>query len=181
MKEYWKIFSIFFKLGLTTIGGGYVMLPLLQRELVEKQKWYSEEEFVDILAIAQSSPGPIVVNAAMLIGYRKLGVFGGILSVFGAVLPAFSIILLVSVFFFEARDNEIVMRLFQGIRPAVVGLIGAAAIGLTKVSIKKAKKSLLLTIISFVMISFLGISPVFALLGATGVGLLFQGLTKEDA
>lgn len=180
MKAYATIFFIFLKLGFTTIGGGYVMLPILQKELVEKRKWYSEESFVDVLAIAQSSPGPIVVNAAMMIGHGRLGFLGGLLAVFGAVLPAFLTILAVSLFFFHVRENKVVAKAFRGIRPAVVGLIFASAVKLSKISMKRAKKSILITLLSFILISFVGLNPIFALLAGTGLGFFVPLLTRED-
>jgi chromate transporter len=179
MKSFLELFLIFFKLGAQTIGGGYVMLPILEKELVEKRKWYSESEFLDIIAIAQSSPGAIVVNAAMTIGHRRLGVIGGLVAVFGAVLPAFCIILLVGTFFFEIRDNEIAKKIFLGIRPAVVGLIGASALRLTKMSMKKTKKCILITILSFTLIVIVKLNPVYALLIGGAVGFLFRDLVRE--
>ncbi len=173
MKEYVELFVLFFKLGAFTIGGGYVMLPLIQKELVEKKGWYTEEEFLDIIAISQSSPGPIVVNAAMVIGTRRLGFLGGLLSVLAAILPPFAIIYLVSIFFFDLRKNPYVVKMLLAIRPAVIGIIFASALRLSKMSLKKSKKSIVFTILSFALIVFFHFNTVSALVSASLVAYVF--------
>ncbi len=182
MKKYIELFLLFFKLGAFTIGGGYVMLPLIEKELVHNKHWYDEEEFLEIIAISQSSPGPIVVNAAMTIGTRKLGVLGGLLAVIGAVIPAFTIIYVASIFFFDFRNNEIASKMFSAIRPAVIGIIFASAIRLAVMSSKKNPKSLIITLISFTLIIVLSFSTIYALLLSAVIGFVYyQARGDKDA
>ncbi len=182
MKKYLELFVLFFKLGAFTIGGGYVMLPLIQKELVEKKKWYNEDEFLEIIAISQSSPGPIVVNAAMTIGTRRVGLFGGLLSVLAAIIPAFTIIYIVSIFFFDFRNEPSVVKMFLAVRPAVIGIIFASALRLSKMALKKRPKSILITGISFLLIVVLGFNTVYALITSALVGFLYYHFVggKDD-
>ncbi|PID82974.1 MAG: chromate transporter [Clostridiales bacterium] len=173
MKNYLELFVLFFKLGAFTIGGGYVMLPLIEKELVDKKKWYNEEEFLEIISISQSSPGPIVINAAMTIGTRRMGFIGGLISVIAAVLPAFSIIFFLSIYFFEFRNKPIAIKMFKSIRPAVVGIILASAIRLTKLVSKKNYKILIITVISFSLIIVLDFKTVYALLISALIGFIY--------
>ncbi len=144
-----------------------------EKELVENKKWYTEEEFLDIIAISQSSPGPIVVNAAMVIGTRRIGVLGGLLSVLAAILPPFIIIYLVSMFFFDLRNNTYVVKMLLAIRPAVIGIIFASALRLSKMSLKKNKKSIIFTALSFSLIVFFQFKTVSALVSAALVAFVF--------
>lgn len=139
-----KLFTTFFKIGAFTIGGGYAMIPLIQREIVDEQHWLEEEEFLNMIALAQAAPGVIAVNSAIFLGYRLAGWRGLILSVLGAVLPSFVIILLIAMAFRNIREIPEVEAVMKGVRPAVVGLLAAAvirmAISFAK-SIKKITKS----------------------------------------
>lgn len=139
-----KLFTTFFKIGAFTIGGGYAMIPLIQREIVDEQHWLEEEEFLNMIALAQAAPGVIAVNSAIFLGYRLAGWRGLILSVLGAVLPSFVIILLIAMAFRNIREIPEVEAVMKGVRPAVVGLLAAAvirmAISFAK-SIQKITKS----------------------------------------
>lgn len=139
-----KLFTTFFKIGAFTIGGGYAMIPLIQREIVDEQHWLEEEEFLNMIALAQAAPGVIAVNSAIFLGYRLAGWRGLILSVLGAVLPSFVIILLIAMAFRNIREIPEVEAVMKGVRPAVVGMLAAAvirmAISFAK-SIKKITKS----------------------------------------
>ncbi len=126
------LFWTFFKIGAFTIGGGYAMVPVIQHEVVSVHQWLSDEEFVDILAIAEATPGPIAVNTASYVGYRHSKLRGSIIATLGVVLPSFLIILLVASFLWGYRDHPMIEKAFLGIRPAVVALIVAGLYKMTK-------------------------------------------------
>ncbi len=125
MKIYWQMFWSFLKIGAFTLGGGYAMIPLIQREVVEKKRWIDEEEFLNMLALAQSAPGVMAANAAIFIGYKMRGWKGIIATLLGSILPSFVIILLIAAVFTRYRELPQIEAIFKGIRPAVVALIAA--------------------------------------------------------
>ncbi len=125
MKIYWEMFWSFLKIGAFTLGGGYAMIPLIQREVVEKKGWINEEEFLNMLALAQSAPGVLAANAAIFIGYKIRGWRGVIATLLGSILPSFVIILLIAAVFTKYRELPALEAIFKGIRPAVVALIAA--------------------------------------------------------
>ncbi len=127
-----RLFTTFFKVGLFSFGGGFAMIPLIQREVIENRRWIDERDFLDILVLAQSTPGPIAVNTAVFVGYKTAGVAGAIMATLGTVLPSFIVILSLALFFAEVRDNRYVDAAFRAMRPAVVALIVAPLIGLVK-------------------------------------------------
>lgn len=143
MNKSLQLFFTFAKIGTFTIGGGYAMIPLIQREVVDNQHWLEEEEFMNMIALAQAAPGVIAVNSAIFLGYRLAGWRGLISSVLGAVLPSFVIILLIAMAFRNIREIPQVEAIMKGMRPAVVGLLAAAVIRMTisfGKSIQKMKK-----------------------------------------
>ena len=127
-----KLFTTFFKIGLFSFGGGFAMIPLIQREVIERRKWINEKDFLDMLVLAQSTPGPIAVNTAVFVGYKTAGTLGAISATLGTVMPSFIVILLLALFFAEVRENRYVDAAFRAMRPAVVALIVAPLIGLVK-------------------------------------------------
>ena len=127
-----KLFTTFFKIGLYSFGGGFAMIPLIQREVIERHKWIDEKDFLDMLVLAQSTPGPIAVNTSVFVGYKVAGTVGAIMATLGTVLPSFMVILLLALFFAEVRENRYVDAAFRAMRPAVVALIVAPLIGLVK-------------------------------------------------
>lgn len=127
-----KLFTTFFKIGLFSFGGGFAMIPLIQREVIERHKWIDEKDFLDMLVLAQSTPGPIAVNTSVFVGYKVAGTVGAIMATLGTVLPSFMVILLLALFFAEVRENRYVDAAFRAMRPAVVALIVAPLIGLVK-------------------------------------------------
>lgn len=130
MKTYLVLFWIFAKIGAFTLGGGYAMLPLIEREIVDNKKWIDRPEFLDLVAIAQSAPGILAVNMAIFVGYKIKGTWGSVAATLGAVLPSFVIILLIALCFREYKDNPVVARVFKGIRPAVVALIAVPVVNI---------------------------------------------------
>lgn len=172
------MFSTFFKVGAFTIGGGYAMIPIIQREIVDKKKWIEEEEFLDAIAISQGSPGPVAVNLSILVGYKLKGLKGALTCCLGTILPSFLIILLIATVFSQFRNNPIIEKVFLGIRPAVVALIASAVYQLTKRS-KLGYNKLLISLVSMAAIVFFGISPIYLILiGGIGSILYFKG--KRD-
>ena len=172
-----QLFLTYFKIGTFTLGGGYAMLPLIQREIVERKHWISEEEFVNMIALAQAAPGLIAVNSAIFIGWRCDGWKGVLGAVLGAVLPSFVIILTIAMIFSEWKNHPAVEAIFKGIRPAVVALIVAPLVGMAKreiVSKKAAKNSepqtinnawfLLVSLVAALLIWLVGVNPVWVIL-----------------
>ena len=153
-----KLFTTFFKIGLFCFGGGFAMIPLIQREVIERHKWIDERDFLDMLVLAQSTPGPIAVNTAVFMGYKMAGTMGAIAATLGTVLPSFIVILLLALFFAEVRDNRYVDAAFRAMRPAVVALIVAPLIGLVK-----GMKWYLMAVAAVVAIAvwYFGFSPAY--------------------
>lgn len=120
-----ELFFVFFKIGAFTFGGGWAMISLIEREVVDNRHWLTKEDFVDLLAIAQSMPGILAVNIATVTGQRLCGLRGSIMAAMGTILPSFTIILLIAIFLTPEtiKSNQVISRIFMGIRPAVVALI----------------------------------------------------------
>lgn len=177
MNIYWTSFSTFFKIGLFTIGGGYAMIPLIEADVVEKRKWVEREDFLDLMAIAQSCPGIFAVNMSIFIGYKLRGVKGSVVCALGTVLPSFLIILGLALFFQQFRDNETVQRIFMGIRPAVVALIAAPTFKMAK-SANINKSNVWIPIVGALMIWLLGVSPIYIIILAGLGGYLYGRYIK---
>lgn len=168
MNIYLESFGIFFKIGTFTIGGGYAMIPLIEEEIVNKKKWINKEDFVDLMAIAQSAPGVFAVNMAIFIGYKIRGIKGCIMTALGTILPSFLIILAIALFFQQFKENQLVENIFKGIRPAVVALIAAPTFTVAKSS-KINRYTIWIPIVSTLLIWLLGVSPIYIIIIA-GVG-----------
>lgn len=133
MRQLTELFRTFFKIGLFTFGGGFAMLPLIEREIIENDKWgIPKKEFLDLLTIAQTAPGPIALNIAVFIGYKTRGYAGAVASAVGIVVPSFVIILAIALLFADVRHNPVVDAAFKGMRPAVVALIVVPVITLAR-------------------------------------------------
>lgn len=132
MKKCWKLFWVFAQIGITTFGGGYAMLSILQREVVEKRHWATEEELMDDYAIGQCTPGVIAINTATFIGYKLYGITGGIIATLGVIFPSLLIITSIAAFLLNFADLAIVKHAFDGIRACVTVLIFDAVIKLGK-------------------------------------------------
>ena len=177
MKHYIDLFLCFFKIGAFTLGGGYAMVPLIQKEVVDNKKWLDKQEFIDSLALAQSAPGPIAVNTAVFVGYKNSGFIGSVFTTLGAVLPSFLIILIIAIFFRNIKDNVFVVKAFMAIRPAIVALIAAPVFSMGK-SIGLKKFTILIPILAAVLIVFFDITPIIVILLA-GIGGILYGRLKE--
>ncbi|WP_298649670.1 chromate transporter [uncultured Proteiniphilum sp.] len=178
MKPYWELFLIFFKIGAFTFGGGYAMIPLIRNEVVNKKGWLGDEEFMDMLAIAQSMPGPIALNTALFVGNKRLGFKGSLFSGAGVILPSFIVILLIAMVFTQFKDNPVVERIFKGIRPAVVALIVAPLLSLGK-SAGVKWKNLWIPVVVALAVWQLHISPVYIVLAAILLGIFYLIYLKK--
>lgn len=171
MKILMDMFITFFKIGAFTLGGGYAMLPIIQKEVVEKKKWIGETEFLDMVAISQSAPGPLAVNISAFVGQKMKGLMGLITSTLGAILPSFIIIILVASVFLGIENSPVVQRVFQGIRPAVVALIAVPVISMGKTA-KVNKKNFIIPLSAAVLVAVFKITPIYVILSAAAIGIL---------
>ena len=162
MVSLWKIFLVFAKIGAFTIGGGIPMIAAIKSELT-RRKWMKDEEFLDIITLAQTAPGLFAANIAILTGYRLRGTKGSIVATIASCLPPFTIILLIAMFFTEFKDNEYVIRAFKGIRPVVVALIGVPMIDMLKATEMKWWKWIIV-VSTMVLVCFLKVSPIYILI-----------------
>lgn len=178
MNIYLQLFVSFFKIGAFTFGGGYAMIPLIQREVVDKRHWLEAGEFMDMLALAQSSPGPISLNTAVFVGNCLKGRRGSLASSFGIILPSFVIILLIALVFTEFKDNPGVERVFKGIRPAVVALIGAPVWNMAKTG-GVTWRTGWIPVGATLLIWLLAWSPVYVVLAAIAGGLAWNFFRKK--
>ena len=178
MKELFDLFWTFCKIGALSFGGGYAMLPLIQREIVENKKWSTEKEILDYYAVGQCTPGVIAVNTATFIGYKLRGIIGGIVATLGVIFPSIVIILIIATFLQNFADLAIVQSAFAGIRVAVVALIITTVVKLIKSSIKDYL-GVIIAIIAFVISAFIGLSPVYVVIAAALTGFISKGLRGD--
>ena len=173
----WRLFGVFSKIGAFTIGGGYAMIPVVGREMTDRG-WMSEHEFEDVVVLAQSAPGLLAVNMAIYARYRLRGTRGSIVATLGAVLPSFLAIILIAGVLANFKDNEVVRRIFQGVRPTVIALILVPAIRLARRGNKKWWMWAL-TILTIALVAFLKFSPLWIIIAvmalSAGVTLLAEG------
>ncbi len=184
MKEKWtrtlRLLAIFLKIGAFTFGGGYAMIPLIQREVVENEKWITDDDILEIVAIAESTPGPIAINSATFVGYRVAGFWGAFCATVGVVLPSFCIILLISAILNQFRDNKVVQYAFNGIRVGVLALIVKALWTMYQ----KAPKGWVSYIVmagAFIATALLDISILWVLLGCAAFGLITSLIIERRA
>lgn len=177
MNLYTDLFITFSKIGGFTLGGGYAMVPVMEKEIVDKKGWLTHEEFLDILVVAQSTPGLFAIDMASHIGYKYRGVWGGIVSALGVAAPSIVAILLIAMFFHEFKDNPYVERIFMGVRPCVVALILAPCFKMAK-SAKLNLHNIWIPIVCALLICCFGVSPVWCIVGA-GVGGYIYGKVSD--
>ncbi|MEA5011507.1 MAG: chromate transporter [Angelakisella sp.] len=170
------LFCSFFRIGAFTFGGGYAMIPLIHREVVEQHQWMDDEDMLDLLAIAESTPGVLAVNTATFVGYRQAGVIGSLTATFGVVLPSFIIISIISLFYVKFKEISWVFYAFEGIKSAVIVLMISAVLKLAKHS-KPSLLNLSIIFASFVCAAFVGIDVILILVAAALIGLLtYKGI-----
>lgn len=178
MKELFRVFLTFFRIGAFTFGGGYAMIPLIQHEAVEKNRWVSDEDILEVVAIAESTPGPIAINAATFIGYRVAGFWGALAATLGVVIPSYLTILCIFYLLREFQELPVVRYAFVGIRAGVLALILKALWGM----FRKAKKSPFaygVMICVFLAVTVVELEVVLALLLCAGAGWLAYGAERR--
>ncbi len=163
---HWQLFISFLKIGLFTIGGGYAMVPLIEREVVTNRGWVEGKDFLDLLTLAQSIPGPIALNTSTFVGYNRAGYSGALAALLGIIVPSFVIILLVAIFFTTIRDNAIIEAAFKAMRPVVIALILSPVISFLK---GMRLISIVVVGITTLLIAMVNVSPaVMILIAAVG-------------
>ncbi len=175
------LFLVFAKIGCFTFGGGLVMLPLIQKEVVNNKTWLSEEEFVDLLAVTNSAPGAFAINTSIYVGYSLRGFAGAITAAFGTVLPSFFIILIIALFISNFANNVWVKKFFLGVRPAIIALIFCAGLKLGKVTLKNLFDYILMSI-ALILILFTPINAISLIILGILTGIIYVWLRhkKED-
>lgn len=177
MKKFAELFWSFFKIGLFTFGGGYAMISIIEGEVIRRKGWIEQKEFLNLLTLAQSAPGPIALNTSVFVGYKMYGYRGALSALLGVALPSFLIILFIAIFFVQFRYNPIVDAAFKGMRPAVVALIIAPILGFTK-----GMRWYMMAVAAAVAMTiwYLGISPIYILVVAAFVGLLWAASRGKE-
>ena len=177
MTSLFALFRSFFKIGLFTFGGGYAMIPLIQTEIIDRRGWIALDDFLELLTLAQSAPGPIAINTSVFIGYKMRGVPGAIAAVAGAVLPSFVIILAIAIFFAEVRHNVVVDAAFKGMRPAVVALIVVPTISLAR---GMHPALMVVSVASALAVWWFEFSPIWLIVGGAAVGILWSVKLRKE-
>lgn len=178
IKKLLDIFLIFLKIGTFTFGGGYAMIPLIEEEVVEKKKWVTSSEIIDLFAVAESIPGAIAINTATFIGYKIAGRKGAIVANIGVIVPSLTIITLIASVFSRFKDNHTVQAALLGVRSCVVALILLAAFSVGKKAIRD-KLTFALGVLAIVFIAFLDMHPIFAIIAGGIIGLITMKLLPD--
>jgi len=178
IKDLLILFWTFFKIGLFTFGGGYAMIPLIEKEIVEKQGWIDQSVSSDMVAIAEATPGPIAVNMATFVGCQRCGFWGAFFSTLGLIIPSFTIVIIISLCLTVVSDNVWVESAFKGLRVGVVVLIANAGIKMTK-KMPKMLVTILMTAVAFGLAAFTGIDVVFIIIGGGLVGIIYQSAVAK--
>lgn len=167
----WQLFWTFFKIGAFTFGSGYAMLPMIEKEVVDRRRWFDKEAFYDQLSLAQSAPGPVALNTAVFVGYRQRGPLGAVIAVLGSVIPSFAILLAVAFLLNDFRGNNYVEAAFKGIRPAVVALIAVPFIRMLK---PLSWPMIVLAVAAMLLLWLSGISPVWLIVAGIAAGVIYS-------
>ena len=175
----WQIFLTFSKIGAFTIGGGYAMLPVIRDEIIRKG-WLDEDDFTDIVTLAQTAPGLLAVNISIFTGYKLRGNKGSVIATLGSILPSFLIILVIAMAFSGFQDNPTVIRIFKGIRPVVVALIAVPMLEMARKT-NKNWWTWTLSLATLALVSFLKVSPIYILLTIIVVAVAWTGWREREA
>ena len=171
LKEFLELYLAFVKIGAFTFGGGLAMMPIMQRELIEKRGWLTEEELIDYFAIGQSTPGIIAVNVSTFVGYKRLGVLGGIIGTIGVVTPSWVIIMLLAGAISSVDKYPLAQKALKGINVAVAALLTSVIVKFSKKTIKNIWNALFM-LLAFALIYFLKVQSVWIIIAALVIGCL---------
>ncbi len=171
-------FSIFFRTGIRTLGGGYAMLPALESAIVDRRKWMERDEFADIIDIAQTCPGALAVNVSVFIGYKLKKLPGAVCTTLGVVLPSIVIMLLVAMLYNMFKANAVVASIFNGIRPAIVAIIAAPVFSMARTA-RIGLTNCWIPLMCMLLIYLLGVNPIYVLVAAGMCGYLYGVLNGE--
>ena len=177
--DLWSMFITFAKIGAFTLGGGYAMVPIMEKEIVDRKGWLTREEFMDILIVAQSTPGLFAINMASHIGNKARGVLGGVIGSLGVALPSIIAILLIAMFFQAFKENVYIEKIFMGVRPAVVALIAAPCISMARTA-KISIYNIWIPIVACLLITVFGVSPIWIILVAGLAGFVWGKVKTND-
>ncbi len=171
LQAVWQLFTIFFKIGAFTFGGGYAMIPLIQAEVADKKKWITNEEILDVIAIAESTPGPIAINSATFVGYKVAGFWGASAATMGVVLPSFVVISIISFILDAFKEVKAVQFAFYGIRAGVLALL-IKAIWSMYSKCPKSVLAYILMALSFIAVAVFDIGILWVILGCAATGII---------
>ena len=178
MKLLFKLFWAFFKIGIFTFGGGYAMLPMMEKELVEKNHWATKDDLLDFFAVSQCTPGVIAVNTATFIGQIQHGVSGAAMATLGVIVPSFIIITIIAAFINNFADIPVVQHALSGSSLVVCALILASVVKLFKSGVKDII-GIIIFVISFLLMAIFGFSPVFVVIPAAVVGIGIKTVSRK--
>lgn len=178
LKTLLQVFLSFFKIGAFTFGGGYAMIPLIQNEAVEKRGWVTDDDILEVIAIAESTPGPIAINSATFVGYRAAGVLGSVCATLGVVLPSFVFILAISFILKQFQDIKAVQYAFQGIRAGVLALLCKSLWTMYKKS-PKGWAAYIVMAAAFVLTAIVDVNVIFVIIGCAVFGLITSTCLKK--
>ncbi len=183
-KVLWKLFCAMFMLSACTFGGGFVIVSLMKKKFVEELKWLEEDEMLDITAITQSSPGPLPVNASVIIGYRMYGIIGSLIAILGTIIPPMVIIFIISLFYNQFRENKYIAIALQVMRAGVAAVILDVTINLAK-NVCKTRRILYIAMMAIAFIStyFFKVSAMIIILICLSIGIIdvFVSMSKKEA
>lgn len=172
MKKLFKMFLVFLKIGAFTFGGGYAMIPLIEEEVVNKNKWVDKDEFIDMLIVSQSLPGPLALNCSGFVGEKIGGILGQTMAVLGVTIPSFSIILIIATVFMQFRDNYYVNLAFKGISAAVPMLVLVGVVSMAK-NVEKTVQNILIGLVALFLLVVLKVNPIYVTIGGAVYGMIF--------
>lgn len=178
LKSLWDLFSVFFKIGLCTFGGGIAMLPILERELSEKRGWTTSNELLDYFALGQATPGIIAINVATFVGYKRAGIIGGIVATLGMVFPSVVIITVIAKFISNFSEIVWVQKALRGINVAVAAILTMAVYNFSKKAVKSVFGFILL-LIAFALIFFFNVNTVWVIFGSALLGIVLAALRGD--
>lgn len=180
MKLNLELYLTFFRIGLFTFGGGYAMIPLIEREMVDRKKWVKESDIVDVFALSQTMPGAIAINSATLIGYRMGGMKASLAAMLGVITPSIVILTLIALFFNQYLDQPIIKAAFIGIRSGIVALVIKAGIRIAKSAVKD-RLTLVICVVAVISIVIFDVNAIFLIIGGASIGMLIYRMYPKQA